>query len=108
MTTKKIVNNFDFTSNNMGIKKSFWSNEDPRAYFSNANRYGGDIIIARPNNDWGGTTYKYIGEGDVYAEYGWDIFTTFEDYKHIDVDTEWNEDWWWTEMIDLRYDTNRR
>jgi hypothetical protein len=67
-----------------------WKNTDPRLDINKR----ANIVILRPALEG---KNKYIaGTGQVDTKTGWNIFTSFDDYKLIDVDSEWCSLWHWS------------
>ena len=66
-----------------------WKNTDPRYDINKRD----NIVILRPSLK--GNNVYIAGTGEVDTKEGWNIFTSFEDYKLIDADTEWNPLWLW-------------
>jgi hypothetical protein len=61
-----------------------WKNTDPREDINKCD----NIVILRPN--------YHVGRAHVDSKHTYCIFTSFDDYKHIDADGKWDELWWWT------------
>lgn len=62
-----------------------WKNTDPRFDINKR----ANIIILRPGS------FPNVSKAGVDTKEGWWIFTDFPEYKLLNVDDEWNQDWCW-------------
>lgn len=66
---------------------TMWKKTDPRLDINKR----ADIVILRP-----GCNGMMAGTAHVDTKSGWNIFTSFDDYRLIAADAEWDQDWQWT------------
>lgn len=66
-----------------------WSNTDPRFVINKRDI----IVIIKPGIN--GNNGKEVCIAHVDTKEGWNIFTSFEGYKCMNTDDDWDETWYW-------------